>query len=364
MYIVFNAFFFLQIFLFSGRTVFVRKYSEQKYSIPCEFIKEDNEYSIVRELETGRYFRVQSELIEYSQKPQSSPIYEVTFYPLPSNHSLIVTYIVNSLRWHVRYILQSFIDGQTQFQILADIVNSSPSLHHFNLTHLMAGDISLAFGNDKSSSLVAKATSSKNNIDYDGIHLFSLIDNSLTIEPYSILTFPILLPNILIKIFYTYDLVLTIPSPISNSATLVISGRHKFQCLYQLSNSSSFLPTGHLLLYDSSSNILTGEWDLPTLAEGEKYEFELGQDPDIVFVYNRTLTINRMTNSSLTTTHVLIQNYKQRKVDIRFKSTCQLSMSCLFYDNKARSLGPHLRYDLSLQAKSEVAFTFTAVRLS
>jgi hypothetical protein len=228
----------------------------------------------------------------------------------------------------------------------------------------MSGDINLAFGHGKSSSLVATTTSLRNNIDYSGVHLFSLINSSLTIEPYSILTLPILLSNIRIKIFFTYTLVLTMPLPISNSATSVISGTHKFQRLYQLSNSSSFLPTGHILLYDSSSNVLTGEWYLPTLAESEKYEFELGQDPDIMLVYNRTLSISRSTNSSLMTTNVLIQNYKQRKVNIRFKSVCQLSMTCLFYDNKARSLGPRLRSDLILEATSEVTFTFTAVRLS
>jgi hypothetical protein len=103
---------------------------------------------------------------------------------------------------------------------------------------------------------------------------------------------------------------------------------------------------------------------VPALAESEKYEFELGQDPDIMLVYNRTLTVNRPTNSSLMTTNVLIQNYKQRKVNIRFKSICQLSMTCLFYDNKARSLGSRLRSDLIVEAKSEIAFTFTTVRLA
>jgi hypothetical protein len=350
--------------LFSGKTIFVRKYPEQKNPISCEMIKEDNEYSIVRELETGHYFRVQSDLIEYPYEPQSNPIYEVSFYPIIKNVSLIVTYIVNSLQWHARYSLQISIDGQTQFQILADIINSSPLLYHFNQTNLISGDINLAFSHGKSSSLIATTTSSQNNIDYSGVHFFSLINGSLTIEPYSILTLPILLPNICIKVLFTYTLVLTIPLPISNSATSIISGKHKFQRLYQLSNSSSFLPTGHLLLYDSSFKTLTGEWHLPTLAESEKYEFELGQDPDIILVYNRTISINRTTNSSLVTTHVLIQNYKQRKVNIRFKSACQLSMRCLFYDNKARSLGSRLRYDPTIEAKSEVAFTFTTVRLS
>ncbi|CAF2420452.1 unnamed protein product [Rotaria sp. Silwood2] len=338
--------------------------TERKDPIPFELIKQDNEYSIVRETETGHYFRIQSDLIEYSYEPQLDPIYEVSFYPLPINLSLIITYIVNSLRWNVRYTLQTFADGQTQFQILADIINSSPLIYYFNLTHLMAGDINLAFGNSKSSSLIATTISSKNNIDYSGIHLFSLINKSLTIEPYSILTLPILLANIQIKVCFTYNLILTIPLPITNSITSIISGKHKFQRLYQLSNSSSFLPTGQLLVYDSTLNVLTGECHLPTLAESEKYEFELGQDPDIMFVYNRTLTINRTTNSSLTTTNILIQNYKQRKVNVRFKSMCQLSMICLFYDSKARSLGSRLRYDLILEAKSEVAFTFTTVRLS
>jgi hypothetical protein len=349
--------------MFLGKIIFVRKYAEQERPITCEMIKEDNEYSLVREVETGHYIRVQSNLIEYSYEPQSSPTYEVSFYPIPSNISLIVTYVVNSLRWHARYTLQTFADGRTQFQILADIINSSPLSYHFNQTHLMSGDINLAFGHGKSSSLVATTTLSKTNIDYSGVHLFSLVNSSLTIEPYSILTLPLLLPNIRIRIFFSYTLVLTMPLPISNSATSIISGKHKLQRLYQLSNCSSFLPTGHLLLYDSSSNVLTGEWHLPTLAESEKYEFELGQDSDIMFVYNRTLSINRATNSSLITTNVLIQNYKQRKVNIRFKSVCQLTMACLFYDNKARSLGPRLRYDLLLEAKSEVVFTFTAVRL-
>jgi hypothetical protein len=316
-------------------------------------IKEYNEYSIVREIETGYYFRIQSDLIEYSYEPQTNQIYEVSFYPIPSNHSLIITYVVNNLRWHARYTLQTFADGQTQFHILADIINSSPIFYYFNQTYLMSGDINLAFGNGKSSSLIISTTSSTNNIDYSGVHLFSLINNSLTIEPHSILTLPILSPNIRIKLVYAYSLILTMPLPITNSATSIIYGKHKFQRLYQLSNSSSFLPTGHLLLYDSSSNVLTGEWHLPTLAESEKYEFELGQDPDIMLIYNRTLTVNRPTNSSLMTTNVLIQNYKQRKVNIQFKSICQLSIHAYFM----------IRSDLIIEAKSEIAFTFTKVRL-
>jgi len=326
-------------------------------------IREENEYSIVRDIETGRYFRVQSDLIEYPQEPQSNPIYEVSFYPITTNLSLIVTYVVNNLRWHARYSLQIFANGQTQFQILADIINSSPSFYHFNQTNLMSGDIHLSFNNGKSSSLIIPSTTSQNSIDYSGIYLFSLINGSLTIEPYSTLTLPILLPNIRVKVMFTFTLVLTIPSPTSNSGTSVVVGKHKFQRFYQLSNSSSILPTGHLLLYDSSSNVLSGEWNLPTLAESEKYEFELGQDPDIILIYNRTLSTNRTTNSSLITTNVLIQNYKQRKVNIRFKSLCQIPITCLFYDNKARSLGPRLRYDPIVEAKSEAAFTFTTVRL-
>jgi hypothetical protein len=350
--------------VFSGTTIFVRKYPEQKQPLSCELIREDNEYSIVREIETGHYFRIHSDLIEYPYEPQSNSIYEVSFSPIPTNLSLIVTYVVNSLRWHTRYSLQIFTDGQTQLQILADIINSSPLSYHFNQTHLMSGDINLAFSNGKSSSLIATTKSPKNTIDYSGIHLFSLINSSLIIEPYSILTLPILLPNIRIKITFTYTLVLTIPFPISNSATSIISGKHKFQRLYQLSNSSSFLPTGHLLLYDSSSNVLSGEWHLSTLAESEKYEFELGQDPDIMLVYNRTISMNRTSNSSLITTNVLIQNYKQRKMNIRFKSVCQISMTCLFYDNKARLLSARLRYGPIIEAKLEIVFTFTLVRLS
>ncbi|CAF4319895.1 unnamed protein product, partial [Rotaria sordida] len=166
-------------------------------------------------------FRIQSDLIEYSAEPQLSPIYEVSFYPVPTNLSLIVTYIVNSLRWNTRYTLQTFSNGQIKFQILADIINLSPLNYYFNLTHLMAGNINLAFGSSKSSSLIATTILSQNNIDYSGIHLFSLINNSLKIEPYSILTLPILLPNINIKVYFTYNLILTIPSPITNSITSI-----------------------------------------------------------------------------------------------------------------------------------------------
>ncbi|CAF4331558.1 unnamed protein product, partial [Adineta steineri] len=129
----------------TGKTILVRKYPEQKSPTPCEMIKEEPEYSIVREVETGFYFRVQNDLIEYSYEPQTNQIYEVSFYPILSNHSLIITYVINSLRWHARYTLQTFANGQTQFQILADIINSSPLSYSFNQTHLMSGDINLAF---------------------------------------------------------------------------------------------------------------------------------------------------------------------------------------------------------------------------
>lgn len=307
--------------------------------------------------------RVQSDLIEYSDEPQLSSFYEISFPTAPSNVPLIISYVINSLQWHTRYILRTFTDGKNQFQILADIINTSPFTYNFNLTQLMAGEISLAFASGQSSSLVATNVASKNNIDYSGIHVFSFINKTLTIAPNSILTLPIILPKIQIKVSYAYALILTIPSVTSNSETLTMAGKHKFQRLYQLSNSSSFLPTGHLLVYDSSSNVLTGECNLPTLAESEKYEFELGQDHDVILTYNRTITTSRATNSTLITTSVLIQNYKHRKVSIRFKSMCQVSMTCLFYDNKGRTLGSRLRYELVLQTKSEVAFTFSAIRM-
>jgi hypothetical protein len=144
---------------------------------------------------------------------------------------------------------------------------------------------------------------------------------------------------------------------------MAVSKKYNFQRFYQFSNISSFLPAGHLLLYDSSTNVLTGEWHLPTLTESENYEFKLGEDSDVMIMYNRTTTSNPNTNSSLITTKVLIQNYKQQKINILFKSICDLSMICLFYDDKARSLGTRLRYELFLKAKSEVIFSFTAVRL-
>ena len=350
--------------LFPGKTVFVRKYAEQKRPILCELVHEDQDQAIVRHIETGHYFRTQTHLIDYPDEPQMSPIYEVSFHPIDSNQTLMVTYAVNNLRWHARYILQTFASGDTRFQILADIINSGPLRYQFNSTELMSGDFNLVFGNGKSSSLMATTPSTENTVDYSGIHVFSRIDDLVTIEPNSILTLPILSPHIQIRMFFIYNLILTMPVPISNSALSITSGKHKFHRLYQLSNSSSYLPTGHLLLYDSPSHVLTGEWHLPTLTESEKYEFELGEDPDIMLIYNRTMTVNRTTNSSLVTTHVLIQNYKQRRVNIRFKSACQLLMTCLFYDDKARSLGSRLRYNLTLEAKSEVAFAFTAVRLS
>ncbi|CAF4570240.1 unnamed protein product, partial [Rotaria magnacalcarata] len=66
------------------KNVFVRKYAEQQNSTVCQLIKDNGEYSVVREIETGRYIRVQSDLIEYSHEPQSSSIYEVSFHPFPS----------------------------------------------------------------------------------------------------------------------------------------------------------------------------------------------------------------------------------------------------------------------------------------
>jgi hypothetical protein len=304
----------------------------------------------VRDLDTGHYFRVQRSLIDYPNAPSTSSIYEVSFSPSIDNASLIVSYAVNHLRWHARYILETFDNGQNKFQILADIINSSPITYEFNATDLMIGDLNLIFSNGKSASFVVNMPSIENNIDYSGIHVVSHFDHRLTIEPYSLITLPIRSAYIQIRTLYTYNLILTMSIPMSNS-------------LYQLSNSSSYLPAGHLLVYDSPTNVLTGEWHLPTLAESEKYEFELGQDPDIMLVYNRTMSTNHTTNSSVITTYVLLQNYKQKRVNIRFKSGCLSLMTCLFYDDKSRSLGAHLRYNLTLDAHSEVAFTYTAVRL-
>jgi hypothetical protein len=222
---------------------------------------------------------------------------------------------------------------------------------------LISGDINLIFGTSKSSSLIAAKTSSN-------IHLFSCINRSLTIDPYSILTLPMQSPNIHVKTVFAYTLLLTkLLTPVNKIVSIAVSNKYKFQRLYQFLNISSFLPTGHLLLYDSPANILTSEWQLPTLLESEKYEYKLGEDSDVILLYNRTTTSNPKTNSSLITVNVLIQNYKQQKINIRFKSICELSMICLFYDDKARSLGPRLRYELFLKAKSEVVFSFTTVRL-
>ena len=275
---------------------------------------------------------------------------------------------MKSLRWQTRYTLQTYSDRPTQFQILVDIINSSPSKYQFEQIHLMTGDINLAFSPSRSSPLImannpSSSSSTQDRTDYSGISLFSSINESLHIDPYSIVTLPIRSPEIQIRTIFIHTLVLTMPEVTSNDVVLIDSQKDKFQRLYELSNSSSFLPTGHLLLYDSPDNVLTGEWYLPTLVESEKYEFKLGEDPDVILIYNRTTNISQKMNSSLITTNVLIQNYKQQKIHIRFKSICDLSMVCLFYDDKARSLGSRLRYELYLKPKSEVAFSFTSIRL-
>lgn len=346
-----------------GKKVLVRRYPEHQDPIPCEIIHEDYNYALVRSIETGRYFKVQSHLIEYSDVPQSSTIYEVSFYPPPSNNSFSVSYIMKNIRWQPRYTLQTYTNRSVIFQIIVDIINSSPFFFQFNQTHLMTGDIDLTFGSQTSASLINRDIRTKTDIDYSGIRLFTSINNSLTIDPYSILTLPIVSPDIQVKASLTYTLVINIPSLVLKNLTSVTTGKHKLQRLYQISNSSLFLPTGHLMLYDSSSSVLTGEWHLPTLAEFEKYEFKLGEDPDTIIEYNRTTTNDQKSNSSLITTNVLIQNYKYRSIIIRFKSICDSSMVCLYYDDKARSLGSRLNYELNLKAKSEVVFSFTTIRL-
>ena len=349
-----------------GKIVQVRRFSEQVNVTTCELIYEDQEMAIVREIETGRYFRVKINLIEYPDEPQIHGIYEISFAPILPNASLMITYAMNGLRWNSRYHLQTFANGQIRFQMLADIINTSPLKYEFNNTDLMSGDLNVVFNRGKSSSLIVSPTilsQSESNVDYNSVYVFSRINTSLILEPFSIVTVPILTPTIQIQTWFTYNLLFSLPNTMVSSAFSIVSGKHKFRRLFQLSNSSSFLPAGHLLLYDSTSHVLAGEWNLPTLIESEKYEFELGQDPDVMLIYNRTISFNRITNSSLVTTHVLIQNYKQRRVLIRFKSSCQIIMNCLFYDDKARSLGPRLRYNLSLEAKSEVAFNYTAVRM-
>ncbi len=287
----------------------------------------------------------------------------MSFHSIPSNLSFIVSYAIKNLRWQTRYTLQTYSDRPTKFQILVDIINSSPSTYRFDQTHLMTGDINLAFGTSKSSSLIIAKSSFQDRIDYSGIYLFSSINRSLTIDPYSIVTLPIRSPYIHIQTIFIYTLILKMPSISFNDVVLIDSNKDKFQRLYQLSNSSSFLPTGHLLLYDSVDNILTGEWYLPTLVESEKYEFKLGEDPEVILYYNRTTNMNQKSNSTVITTNVLIQNYKQQKIHLRFKSICELSMICLFYDDKARSLGSRLRYELFLKPKSEVVFSYTSIRL-
>ena len=196
-------------------------------------------------------------------------------------------------------------------------------------------------------------------IDYSGTDLFTSINQTINITPRSIISLPIDSPHIHVQIIYVYTLVLSSPSFLVD-----VSNKQTFHRLYQLSNSSLFLPTGPISLYDSSSNIFTGEWYLPSLVPNEKYEFQLGKDADVMLNYNHSIVINPKTNSSLITTNVLIQNYKDKRIHLRFKSICQYSTICFYYNDKARSLGSYLRYELSLKAHSEVFFSFTTVRMS
>ncbi|CAF5162813.1 unnamed protein product, partial [Rotaria magnacalcarata] len=119
------------------KKVLVRRYPEHKKPVVCEIINEDYSYSLVREIETGHYFRVQSNLIEYNDEPQPNTIYEVSFHPLPANDTFIVSYVIKNIRWQARYTLQTYPDRSTRFQIIVDIINSSPLNFHFNQTHLM-----------------------------------------------------------------------------------------------------------------------------------------------------------------------------------------------------------------------------------
>jgi len=47
---------------------------------------------------------------------------------------------------------------------------------------------------------------------------------------------------------------------------------------------------------------------------------------------------------------------------IQSRSMCELCMVCLYYNDKARSFGLHLLYELILKVKSDVAFSFTTVQ--
>lgn len=99
---------------FPGKRVFVRRYPEDKHPVPCETINGDHSYSLIREIETGHYFRAQVNLIEYPDEPQFAPIYEVSFQPTPLDPFFIVSYVIKNLRWQTRF--QTYSDRPHQFQ--------------------------------------------------------------------------------------------------------------------------------------------------------------------------------------------------------------------------------------------------------
>ncbi|CAF0897068.1 unnamed protein product [Didymodactylos carnosus] len=347
-----------------GKTVFVRKYPEQHDAVECTMIHDDN--YVVQEKSSGRYFHAKNDLVEYIDVPVEK-LYELSFNKFDkssTDNTKILTYLVNSLKWRTRYLMNILLNGTVEFSAFADIINSGRTSYTFNTTHLFSGDISVSFLRssphvDRRSSKTTSSTIGSGIEDqgeYNGIHMFSLINRDLIIESQSTTTFPyVKSPSINVKTILSFTLILS-----TTDTGFLQYEKRKFSRLYLLSNSSTYIPNGLMLIYDNS--ILSGEWSLPKLGEGERYEFELGEDADVLLMRNSTSVINKLTNTTMITTHVLIQNYKNRQINVRFKSVCQLE--CLFYNEKAVSLGHKLRYELLLRSKSEVAFSYSALRLN
>ncbi|CAF0806973.1 unnamed protein product [Brachionus calyciflorus] len=228
--------------------------------------------SLVQDLQTNRYFRVDKSQIEFSEIPEETGT-EVTFI-FDKNGPAVLSYLMFGIKWNPRYILN--INGDScNLQGWADIKNKTIKKYFIDRTELLGGDVNITpyHKHDRYRNIACKSArrepvEMESEGEVSGLYMYT-IKKAYILSPNSTFSLPFASPKI------EFQKLAKMTSHFSESIKIGISER-----VYKI-KSNEFLPGGNVIVREDGR--VVGESLIENLSAEEKADLSVGNDSEIFY---------------------------------------------------------------------------------
>ena len=309
--------------------------------------------SLVQDLETLRYYKVDRQHIEFTDVPEETGT-EVTF-KIENDGPAILSYLMFGISWNPRYQLNITGDSNV-FQGWADIKNNTEKEYFIEKTELLGGDVSIKRNRQihimesdmcmNVRALGAAAPRIQAEGEVAGLYMYS-IASGYHLQAQSTFSLPFVAPAIELK------KVALIVCHFSNSNTSGQSSR-----VYKI-KSNEYLPNGSVTVREDGR--VVGQSSIPDLSAETNADLNVGNDGDVSYE-REVLTLSHNENQSEYNVTVTIRNSKDRRVNIEFFERFYGRFEVLSVDiNTVDALiqNDYLKCEKSLDSKSQVSIKYS-----